>query len=190
MGLTQVNSQIRSEFRPAWLSTHKIPLSVLPQYLKAFFPTIKSSTSPKIRKKLESQYSPSGSLRLWLRESELVDANILSILRHAVRFPNSSITVEAMAGVSPDMVASIQALISNTTKAWVHDVGNNKITQVRVMAKKSRSPWLRIVIKERFALEWMKSALTKEANSHEYLKGLGLRDMADTWKVSFGVDYS
>ncbi|KAH7382579.1 hypothetical protein DE146DRAFT_232264 [Phaeosphaeria sp. MPI-PUGE-AT-0046c] len=191
MGLTQANSQIRSEFRPAWLSTHNIPLFALPKYLKAFFPIIKSRTSPQVRKRLESQFSPSGSLRLWLRKSELVDVDIISILRHAARFPETTLIVAgSLFSIPPDKVASIQALVSNKTDEWINSVGKNKITQVRVIAKDRQDQWLHIVVKERFALEWMKPALMKEVDSPEYLESLGLRDMAETWRITFGVEYS
>lgn len=190
IGLTQTNSLIRSEFRPAWLSTHKIPLSLLPTYLKAFYPPPKPNTSPSLQQKLDSQSRPNGSLRLLIRESEIPDIDIIPIIRHAARFPSFSLTCLGMPGVDAALLASIQGVLDNKTEAWTRDVREKRVTQLRLMANGRSRARMRIVVKERWAEEWMKEGITKDDLAGEYVRSRGLEGTAEFWRVAFGVEYT
>jgi hypothetical protein len=192
MGLTQACSQLRSEFRPTWLSTHKIPLSALDTYLRTFYPHADPSASPEAQRRLDTQYSPSGSLRIWIRTSELADMNIIKLLKHGTRFPDFTFSVHALPDVSAKMLASIQALVVNKTARWVSGLHNNKISQVRLNPKGNlNAPAIRVVVRERYAVPWMKRLLANHRIvASGYTESLGLGEVEKVWDFEFGVDYS
>jgi hypothetical protein len=50
---------------------------------------------------------------------------------------------------------------------------------------------MRIVVKERYALDWMKMALLSDASfADQYVKTHGLEEVRQAWYIIFGVRYS
>jgi hypothetical protein len=195
IGLTQISSLIRSEFRPAWLSTHKIPLCALTTYLKAFFPHKLQKTTPEAQRLLRSQTTTAGSLRIWIRADELKDAEITRLIRHVNRFPDARITFHSLPSVKPSTLNQLNLLINNRTPRWVAEIHGHKITQVRV-----HDQTVRLVVAERWAPKWMRpSAMapsptdkdeTTEALGLAGLAGVQLTSMGLAWSVQYGIDYS
>jgi hypothetical protein len=185
IGLTQSCSVLRSEFRPAWLSTHKIPLRVLTAYLKAFFPCPDPRASLEAQKRLASQTSTAGSLRVWIRKSELANVDITRLIRHAVRLPGCRITMHALPDVPTLVLDCLQVLVTNKTNRWISGIRNYKITQVRLV-----NLVVRIVVAERCAPRWMRPLLPTISAPDGYTQGLGLVELEKGWTIHYGVDYS
>ncbi|KAF1913200.1 hypothetical protein BDU57DRAFT_581743 [Ampelomyces quisqualis] len=203
IGLTQANSQMRSEFRPMWLSTHKIPLAAMESYLKAFFPPAKSKASPEARERLNGQFSTSNALRVWIRKSEINDVDITKLIRHALRFPDASITFHALSDGEPEILASLQDLLSNKTDRWINGLRGKKIKQVRLHFIPGRSPCLEVQVNDRFATKWMREdwmnkwmapgTTTSQWDRQKpegYDESLGLGEVAKVWRITFVVAYS
>jgi hypothetical protein len=190
IGLIQACSINRSEFRPIWLSTHNIPLSALDTYFKAFYPRIDRTNAPSTKQLLKSQTSASGSLRVWIRSSELDDIDIIKLLKHAIRFRKSTISIHSLPNVDAAMLSSIEVLVSNKTDRWVSGIQDHKISRVLLYAR-FNIRICKIAVKEKFALPWMKPYLGGcNPVTKEYLESLGLDAVAKVWQVRFGVDYS
>ncbi|KAH8728972.1 hypothetical protein GQ44DRAFT_501154 [Phaeosphaeriaceae sp. PMI808] len=192
LSLAQTCSQLRSEFRPAWLSTHKIPMYTLDRYLKAFFPAPDPRASLEAQRRMATQYSDSGSLRLWIRMSELSDTDIMGLLRHVTRFPKLTITCEAHPHTMPvQWLGALQGIIRNKNDVWVKAIVQKHISQVRVKMVNNAGRPVRIVMKERYAPQWMRPLIAPDSLIPEgYVASLGLGEVAMEWRVSFGVDYS
>ncbi|KAF2035197.1 hypothetical protein EK21DRAFT_96967 [Setomelanomma holmii] len=193
IGLTQACSLLRAEFRPAWLSTHKVPLCAMDGYLKAFFPTIDPYVSIEARKRFESYSSTSASFCVWVRKEELFDADIVKLLKHMIRFPDIAVTCHAFPTVNEVTLNAIQALLSNKNATWIKWIKNNTISQVRLMMRRcadADSP-VRIVVKERYAPQWMRPTLNADTRIPDgYVESLGLGEVAKGRKIAFGVDYA
>jgi hypothetical protein len=185
---------IRSEFRPAWLSTHRVPLSALDDYLRIYYPPIAPDASPEAKRRLETQYCPKGTLRIWIRTSELRDTNILRLLKHAARFPEFRFSVNGGLDVSAEILESIHALLSVKTPRWIQGVRNNKIGAVRLKYIKGDvdfGPTIGVVVKERYSLPWMRPVYGYQgALIGGYAELLGLGEVAKAWTIGFAVDYS
>jgi hypothetical protein len=192
MGLTQASSLIRSEFRPAWLSTHKIPLCALTPYLKAFFPHKLPIAKPEVQKLLRSQTTTTGRLRIWIFSEELKDAEITRLIRHVNRFPDARITFHSFSNVEQSTLNQLNLLVNNRTARWVVDILGHRITQVRV-----QDQTVRLVYAERWAPQWMRPMATapRSPDKDEMTVALGLADLqlGDAWRawdIQYGVDYS
>jgi hypothetical protein len=127
-----------------------------------------------------------------IRTSELANMDVIKLLKHGARFPDTTLIVHSLPDVSAGMRASLQALISNKTERWVQALRHNKISQVRLQLNGNHNgPAIRVVVKECYALPWMKSSLTHRlAVADSYAKGLGLGDVEKVWDFIFAVDYS
>jgi hypothetical protein len=173
-----------------WLSTHMIPLFALSTYFTAFYPRASPHLSLALKNRLSGQHSASGSLRLWIRISELTDMDIVKLLKHTIRFPNSTVSVHALPDVDAAMLSSIHDLVANKADRWVNAIKGNKISGVLLNANHGQQI-CRIVVKEKYALPWMKAALgTHESAPVGFLEGLGLLEVVKFWRIDFGVDYS
>jgi hypothetical protein len=128
-------------------------------------------------------------MRIWIRTSELRDIDILRVLKHAARFPEFTFSVSGGPDVSAEALESIHALLSIKTPRWIQGVRSNKISAVRVHIKGLyiAGPTINVVVKERYALAWMKRA---GPTMKGYAELLGLEKVAKTWTLRFAVDYS
>ena len=192
LGLTQVCSLIRTEFRPMWLNTHRFPLFAVDPYLKTFFPLPTPSTD---RKRLDSYNDPSGTLHIIIRNNDLADTDILKLLKHKARYPSYNFRPIPAPHETVDepTISSIAALINNTSPAWIKWIKGNVVTQFRLKCNwrgyADAGKPLRVVIKERHAPAWMKPTLNADKHVPPgYLEKLGL-SLVTGWKVWFGVDY-
>lgn len=95
-----------------------------------------------------------------------------------------------MPGVDAALLASIQGVLDNKTEAWTRDVREKRVTQLRLMANGRSRARMRIVVKERWAEEWMKEGITKDDLAGEYVRSRGLEGTAEFWRVAFGVEYT
>ncbi|KAH3915392.1 hypothetical protein HBH56_073570 [Parastagonospora nodorum] len=195
IGLTQASSKMRSEFRPAWLSTHKIPLFALDGYLKAFYPRTGPGASDEVKKRLESTYSRSGLLRVWVRKPDLdlPCVDILQLIKHTLRFPDFSITVSAAIDVPPETLSAIQAVLSNKAARWVSGIKGNKVSQLRLRwSYRGPNPCLEVtvVVKDEYAPRWMRAPNDANWKSSDYAEALGLGRATDRVDFAFRVDYS
>jgi hypothetical protein len=193
IGLTQVCTQIRHEFRPLWLSTHRFPLYVLDKYLKAFFPAPLrlSQTNEEVKKRIANYIDPKGKLEIRVNRPGLIDMDIRSLLKFQARFPRYELVPSNATPnlVSEETMASLTILMTNATALWTKYLQGNITTQVRIRADSARNEnELHIVIKEHCAPEWMKRNVHPRAIPEGYLASLGLDDLS--WDVNFGVDYS
>jgi hypothetical protein len=188
IGLSQSCTQIRTEFRPLWLSTHRFPLSVVPSYIQVFFPTPlqPSRTTDVVRKRIAGYADPVGSLRIWVTKESLIDIDIRQLLRHLIRFPVFTFTLAPL-NVDPGIVAQIELLLNNKSKKWTNMLSRNAITQVRLRKESPRyNKPLHVVVKELYAEDWMRKVGMRYHGA--WLAGVGMSGIG--WSVSFGVDYS
>ena len=182
MGLAQSCALIRSEFRPMWLSCHRVPLCSLNVYLKAFFPSQNGKITP---------YGTSGgALRIWIRNPEMTNCDILDLLKHKMRFPDCAIQLQGQPDVNERILQALQSMVDNKNFTWNKWLKGNVIKQVRVN-RHAGLTWMRFVIKERYAAPWMRETCVQNALRVETAtKDIGLDDVDKTFRVSFGVDYS
>jgi hypothetical protein len=185
LGLTQSCALIRTEFRPMWLSTNRVPFCALTNYLKVFYPP--TPTDPEARKRFKSfQGQPAGNLRIWVRKTELEDTDILRLLKHRQRFPGLNLQFTAQDTIPNGKLSPLSLLIDNDNPKWTKWIKGSIITQVRLMWSAS----VRIVIKERYAPDWMKVTLYPNRRIDEkFVESFGLADLAKAWSISWGVGY-
>ncbi|KAI4697106.1 uncharacterized protein J4E84_000231 [Alternaria hordeiaustralica] len=195
IGLTQVCSLIRTEFRPLWLSTHQFPLFALEGYFKAFFPVLRggSRLNEDVRKRIKSYSKATGTLRLWVRMDCLKHVDVLPLLKFRHRFPEYTITPQpAPFNVDTLTIDSFTAFMNTSHATWVRYIKQHRITQIKLQVSRytvgpSNLP-MRIVLKEKDALGWMGSGLISQSHLvEEYKRFLGLDP---SWGVTFAVDYS
>jgi hypothetical protein len=193
IGLTQVCTQIRTEFRPLWLSTHRFPLYVVNDYLKTFFPAPLrlSQTTYEVQKRIASYIDPSGTLGVFVNKDCLLDTDIRSLLKHRLQFPAFKLELFSPHPdiAKPETVAKISALIHNENAKWKKYLKRNIITQVCLRQENSRvEEEVHVVIREEHAPTWMKNTTWPRRVGEGYLESLGLDAVG--WRVGFGVDYS
>jgi hypothetical protein len=196
MSLTQVCSLIRTEFRPLWLSTHRVPLFALEGYFKAYFPVLRGSLrlSKDIQKRIKSYFSDAGTLRIWIRMNCLRHADILFLLKFRLRFPAYTITFDpGHPAIQSHTINSLNTLMNNANPTWVKHIKQNRITQVRLAfghyPNQTFELVMRIVVKEMYAPSWMMATCARQPSAiEEYERQLGLDN--PVWYVSFGVSYS
>ncbi|KAF2125063.1 hypothetical protein P153DRAFT_400560 [Dothidotthia symphoricarpi CBS 119687] len=187
-GLTQVCSQIRSEFRPLWLSGHKIPVHALERYFKIFLPP----PPARDRERFDSYYNPAGKLRIWVRKNELLDYDALKFVKVQRRLPNYTFVFQSVSHTSHLLMEGLMRILDNRNPTWVKWIRSHVVSQIR-LSPDYRSPnvhSVHIVVKERYATSWMKVAMQMDADIPSgYLASIGL-DGLKGWRVSFGVDYT
>ncbi|RYN21771.1 hypothetical protein AA0113_g9927 [Alternaria arborescens] len=195
IGLTQVCSLIRTEFRPLWLSTHRFPLFVLESYFKAFFPVLRRSSQMggKSRKRIESYHDPAGTLRLWVNQDYIRDIDVFPLLRFHLRFPAYTMDIMcAQLETKAPLTKFFTALINNASLTWVKYIKQQSITQVVLNAEFYTGQPLRaalhVVIKQRQMSDWV------EPGGHfmaplctDLRRSLGIEDL--NCHVDFGIDY-
>lgn len=103
--------------------------------------------------------------------------------------------MHALSDISSATLESFKALVMNKSDRWISGVKGNKIAQVRLMYNYSRITMVKIVVKERSALPWMKVCGTPNAwglidPPEGFSESLGLVAVPNEWKIGFGIDYS
>jgi hypothetical protein len=181
------------EFRPLWLSSHRFPLYVLNDYIKAFFPAPLrlNQTTEDVKKRIASYIDPKGKLEIRVNRHDLIDMDIRPLFKFQARFPAYKLAPSNATPnlVSEDIMDSLGTLIRNNTPLWTRYIRGNLITQVRIRADSARNEnELHIVIKEQCAPQWMKRNVHPRVVPDGYLASLGLDGVS--WEVTFGVDYS
>jgi len=187
IGLTQVCSSVRKEFRPLWLSTHCFPLYVMDGYLKVFFPAPlrASQVSEQVRERIKSYCDPAGTLRLWINHDSLDAVDIQKLLRFRLRFPDYTIRpIPACSRIPKEAVNIFSAILNIKNPKWIKWLNQHVITQVRLRTENRHI--LRVVIKaSHFPGRGKFSFLV---HNHEiFVKSLGLKDVGCF--VNFGVEY-
>jgi hypothetical protein len=195
IGLTQASTTMRSEFRPMWLSTHKMPLFALDGYLKVFYPRPSAIASLETMNRHESTYSRSGSLRVWVRKTDLdlPSVDILQVIKHKLRFPDFSFTVSAAVDVPSETTLAIQDIITNKKARWVRGIKGKKVSQLRLRwSHRYRHQCLEatIVVKDECAPRWMRVPNNVNAKASDYAEALGLGATTERVNFAFRVDYS
>ena len=190
LGLTQTCMQIRAEFRPMWLSTHRIPLNFMNSYLKAFFP----ARVPKV-----TRFNPhalaASALRIWVREDDLGTflngCDMTRLFKHKARFPDCAITCQSLHSTEDSTLRDLERLINHDNPVWRRLVTVGRISQVRLSLNGTSTVVLYIVMKERFAEPWMKANSTRPPDQlNGFLRQLGFELDNRTWEVHVSVDYS
>jgi hypothetical protein len=168
-----------------WLSTNCIPLCALTNYLKVFYPP--APTDPEVQKRFKSfQNQQAGNLRIWVRKTGLDDTDILRLLKHRQRFPGLNLQFTAQDTIPNGKLSPLSLLVDNNNPKWTKWIKGSVITQVRLTSL----PTIRIVIKERYAPDWMKAILFRNRQvDKRFVESLGLADLAKVWGISWGVGY-
>lgn len=187
LDLTQACSQIRSEFRPLWVATHIIPLSVLESYFSAFFPR----PPKKDIERFNSYQNPNGKLKIFLREVNFAGLDLLKILKFKLRYPEYTLSYEyRRENDPPSSRNALEGILNNDNPVWTSWIKRNVVSQIRIEsgAYAGYGRTMNIIIKEKYAPLWMRSVL--HASIPEgYLKKIGLEQIT-AWNIKFGVDYS
>lgn len=190
--------QIRAEFRLMWLSTHKIPLSLVTTYLKVFFPI----RLPKI-----PSFKPlalnAPNLRVFIRRDDMDSDHlddVTRLLKHKARFPASVITCHSLPYYDGKVLRALERVINHSNVAWLQALSKGKFSQVRLGIHTTTSTWdghksqvaVDIVVKERFAEPWMKPTLKAPpaGDLDRFLERIGFAPDSIAWRVKVNVDYS
>jgi hypothetical protein len=186
LALTQTCMQIRAEFRPMWLSTHRLPLNLTDTYFKAFFPT----RTPRTLARFKPQTKTVIDLRIWVRKEEIDHCDVTRLFRHKARFPRCTITCQGLPDMKEKTLRELERVMNHSNPVWTEWMSGNRISQVRLRLARDKTVSLTAVVKEKFAEPWMKviSAKPPKGALEESLKRFGLED--DFWKAEFCVDYS
>lgn len=196
MNLTQVSSQIRHEFRPLWLSTHVFPSFVIDGYIKAFFPSrIPNSIDPMIRKRMEASLNPAGQLFMGIYfEKDRHAQDIIQLLKFKLRFPDYNIDIGSWHTENTTYAQAVRDLLNNRNPKWVEWLKRNIFTQVRLETRNN----VNVVIKEKFALPWMRRVTPKGPVPKSFLEEFGFdSEIVKTsrhhdgpeWNIEVSVSY-
>lgn len=191
IALTQTCLQIRAEFRPMWLSTHRLPFNLTDSYFKAFYP----ARTPKTLARFKPLISAAGALRIWVRDSDLGTnwdcCDVTRLFRHKARFPNCTITCAGISMVNDEVLRDFEKLLNHSDATWMKWVGKGRISQIRLgLNEDADKVYAIVVVKEKFAEPWMK-ALPSAPPTRDVMKALGRFGFeGDFWVARFSVDYS
>jgi hypothetical protein len=188
--------QIRAEFRPIWLSTHKVPLSLTDTYFKTFFPL----RMPKGLTRFKNDSVAASNLRIWVRKDELGTSyngcNATRLFKHKARFPTCAITCQSIPQTEDRILRDLELLTNHDHSAWRKAVISGRISQVRLGLN---TEWntekhvaMDIVVKERFAEPWMKgiSVGPPVPLLEKFLRQFGFETESRAWKTRISIDYS
>ncbi|KAF2623746.1 hypothetical protein BU25DRAFT_173782 [Macroventuria anomochaeta] len=197
LALTQTCMQIRAEFRPMWLSMHRVPLNFMDTYFKAFFP----ARIPPTLARFKPHVLTSSSLRIWVRKDDLGSTanccDATRLFKHKARFPDCAITCQSLSSTEDSILRDLEWLINHKNAAWRKSVIGGSISQVRFgldtdwdTGKKTVA--VDMVVKERFAEPWMKiiSAAPPKGAMERFLRHFGFELHSRPWKTRVSVDYS
>jgi hypothetical protein len=158
VALTQVCMQIRAEFRPMWLSTHRLPLSLTDAYFKAFFPAWTSRALARFKTHPNSIVA----FRIWVRKGDMGTIfntrDATRLLRHKARFPNCTITCQGNPLIIKDaLLQNVERILNHSNPTWLKWVNKGRISQIRLgLDTDDTTVKLILVLKERFTEPWMK----------------------------------
>lgn len=111
---------------------------------------------------------------------------MIRLLKHRLRFPGLKLRFEAQATIPDAHLSPLSLLVDNDNPKWEKWIKSNVITQVRL----GKTLAVRIVVKERYAPDWMKATLHADRRvDPKFVESLGLTKLAGVWTISFGVDY-
>jgi hypothetical protein len=198
LSLTQVSTQLRSEFRPLWLPTNRIPLCALERYLKAFYPLPKPKASEKAKARLASQFNPDSMLKLWIRATELDNYDWTKVFKLKVRFPNlivGALAIPSKKDNSPLHIRSLTALnefINTENKVFLHGIRTNKIVRVDSYANFSnRTPIeFRISMGCGYGQDWMLARVPDPQKRKQLWKDMGLSEVAKECMIEYRISYA
>lgn len=117
--------------------------------------------------------------------------DILRLLKHKARFPAYTIIPIAAPSIGPDTVTSLSALLDNNNAKGQRWIKSSIVRQVRIGGGgyAGTDHTIRVVIKERYAPDWMKAiSVYQDVRPKHLAKELGFERCG--WNVDFGVDYS
>jgi hypothetical protein len=179
-----------------WLKTHRIPLCVLDRYLSAFYP--QAPRNEIAAKRFPSYFSPAGSFRLFVRDEDCKNRDLLRLLRHKLRFPDFSISFESLSpGPEANYDQVITPLWDLDTPEWRRKLRGRDMRQIRI-TDTGRGKGVHIVVSEKASEPFMKDYMWKPV-PEEYLDRVGLGALRESglnargdWhqRVSFGISYS
>ena len=194
IGLAHTCRTIRAEFRPWWMSQHRIKLQDNGQYFKTFGKQLVRSRS--------GHATVWDTLRIQLptgldRSYSNLDIDMTSVFRLKANHPNTKIILEARSndlgsvynlGIGDLDIEILSGLLDHTNPLWLDWVRSGIITQTRIVMY-PRSFSFRVVVKYRYLEEWMSVGPCVCPNSppHAGLTILGLDGMGLI--VNIGVQY-
>lgn len=184
--------QIRAEFRPMWLSTHRIPFNFTDSYFKAFF----VARAPKVTRSNIFGLKNS-SLRIWVRKDDLGTiwngCETTRLFKHKARFPSCAIECQSLPElVEERTLRQLERLINHDFPVWREAITTGKFSQIRLSLQMDKhTPVMHIVVKERFSEPWMKviSKRPPPGVMEGFLKQFAL-ETDDGWEARVSVDYS
>ncbi|KAF2714223.1 hypothetical protein K504DRAFT_462651 [Pleomassaria siparia CBS 279.74] len=186
LGLTQTCTKIRVEFRGWWMENHRIPLCTLDRYLSTFYPL----PPLKNRHRFQAYVKTAGQLKVWLRQSEFENKDILRLLKLKVRLPNYTIIFQHGFDVKASEARGLSELINNKNPVWLRWIRSRIITQVRTTTGRRRND-LDIVVRAQHAPAWMHALVPyaePRPETSRLAKELGI-DQLSHWTPRFAVCY-
>ena len=190
--LTQVCLQIRAEFRPMWLSAHRIPFNFTDSYFKAFF----VARAPKVTRSNIFGLKTS-SLRIWVRKDDLgtvwTGCEVTRLFKHKARFPSCAIECQSLPEIVKEgTLRQLERLINHDASVWRKAITASNFSQIRLsLHTDKKTPVMHLVVKERFSEPWMK-VISKKPSPEvlgRFLKQFDL-DTDAGWEALVSVDYS
>ncbi len=179
-----------------WLSTHKIPLSYVNAYLKAFFPL-------RLPKAIRIKHSSlvNSTLRIFVRRENLITyhlCDVTRLIKHKARHPNCTITCLSLPNSQESVLHGMERILNHDNGAWMHSVGSGRFSQIRIGVHEQQGTRgtsytmtaMDVVVKERFAESWMKPSYPNKDDVDRFLEQFGFIRDGSRWHVRLYVDYS
>lgn len=185
ISLTQTCRQIRSEFLPLWVQSHRPDLYELPKYLSLFF----RKPAKKDVQQYEAYFQRAGELNILLSVERLghTEPDVLRLLKLKADLPDYTVSFHSLP--MPILKHNLDYLVNNQNPEWLRWIRGNRISQVRIGSGITR--WnFHIVVNERWAEQWMKPWFQGgTAKKDEFCEKLGLGKKKKALKIDFSVCY-
>lgn len=163
------------------MEAHQIPICALDGYLSAFFPSPPQDNLAL--KRFDSFFNPTGSFRVVLRTEEICIWNLLSLIRHQVRFKDFTVVFEVDTYCAAVGIADlVNGLLRNTHREWLRLIREGAISHIGTDGLSTH-----VVIKRTMVPPWMYAQYYIEV-SDDYPAILGLKSLhTGSGKLTFMV---
>jgi hypothetical protein len=171
---------------------HRVPLCELERYLSVFHPR----SSLKNRHRFKACVNTAGRLKVWLRQNEFHNRDILRLLKLKLKLPDYTILFEHGSDVKPAEAKGLSDLVNNNNPEWLRWLRGCIVTQVRTTRGSVRNASgeqvyvLAVVVRAEHAPNWMRPTVGgPPPETRDLAKRLGLDGMKH-WEPRFSVNYN
>lgn len=187
LGFTQVNTVIRTEFRPLWLPEFSVPVTLIASFIKIFYPLpLRPSKPLSTRRRIAKYLNTEGLIKVSARLLRLTDTEILPLIKLKHRFPDMQVMLRRRFqghSLSPNRRYDLRDMLQNDNEKWMRWIKRGVITQIRLV---NHATVFKIVVKSQYAPVWMRKARLERTDvPWEFQQDLGLSGMRLLWGVAY-----